>query len=182
MLPTLALSLWLIFTLGLFAYDPAREAKISLALWVPLIWMFIIGSRLPSQWLGQQVQTASQALEEGNTLDRAIFSILIVLAIGILMSRPFSWGVFFARNSMLIAFLLFALMSVLWSDFAFISFKRWIRDFGNYLVILVVLSDTRPLEAVRTVLRRLCYLLIPLSILLIKYFPQIGKTYEFWSG
>jgi exopolysaccharide production protein ExoQ len=180
--PTLALCLWLIFTLGLLAYDPARESRTSLALWVPLIWMFIVGSRLPSQWLGQQLQTVSQALEEGNALDRAILTTLILLAIGILALRPLNWSGFFTRNFILMAFLLFALMSILWSDFPFISFKRWIRDFGNYLVILVVLSDTRPLEAIRTVLRRLCYLLIPLSILVIKYFPQIGKTYEPWSG
>ena len=67
-------------------------------------------------------------------------------------------------------FLLFALLSVLWSDFPLVALKRWFRDLGNYLVILVVLSDPRPLEAVRALLRRLCYLLIPLSILLVKYY------------
>ena len=148
----------------------------SLALWVPVIWMFIVGSRLPSQWLGGQMGQAAQALEEGNPLDRTISSALILLAIGILMSRSFKWGDFFARNLALMAFLSFALLSVLWSDFPFVAFKRWFRDLGNYLVILVALSDPRPLEAVRTVLRRLCYLLIPLSILLIKYYPRDRQT------
>ena len=69
-------------------------------------------------------------------------------------------------------------MSVFWSDFPFVSFKRWFRDLGNYLVILVVLSDPHPLEAVRTLLRRLCYLLIPLSILLIKYYPHLAIQYR----
>ena len=49
-------------------------------------------------------------------------------------------------------------------------------------MILVVLSDPRPLEAVRTLLRRLCYLLIPLSILLIKYYPYLGKQWSVWEG
>ena len=100
-------------------------------------------------------------------MDRTIYSALILLAIGILMSRSFKWGSFFSRNLALMAFLSFALLSVFWSDFPFVAFKRWFRDFGNYLVILVVLSDPRPLEAVRTLLRRFCYLLIPLSVLLI---------------
>ena len=91
-------------------------------------------------------------------------------------------GHFFARNATLMAFLLFALVSVCWSDFPFVAFKRWFRDLGNYLVILVVLSDPRPLEAVRTVLRRLSYLLVPLSILLNKYFPQLSKQYDVWTG
>ena len=49
-------------------------------------------------------------------------------------------------------------------------------------MILVILSDRRPLEAVRTVLRRLSYLLVPLSVVLTKYYPWIGKQFDQWSG
>ena len=80
------------------------------------------------------------------------------------------------------AFLLFALISVVWSDFPFVAFKRWFRDLGDYLVVLVVLSDPRPLDAVRTLLRRLAYLLIPLSILLDKYFPGLSRMFDPWTG
>jgi exopolysaccharide production protein ExoQ len=180
--PTLALILWLLLLLALFRFDPAKDPGNSLALWVPLIWMFIIGSRLPSQWLGSQIGTAAQAFEEGNPLDRTIFFLLILLAVGILISRAFHWGLFFTRNFVLIAFLFYALASVLWSDFPFVAFKRWFRDLGNYFVILVVLSDPRPLEAVRTLLRRLGYLLIPLCILLNKYFPDLSRQYDIWTG
>ena len=180
--PTVALTLWLILLLFLLYFDPAKIAGTSQALWVPVIWMFIVGSRLPSQWFGGQVGQAAAALEEGNPLDRSVYFILMLLAIGILISRSFRWSDFFARNLALIAFLSFALLSVMWSDFPFVAFKRWFRDLGNYLVILVVLSDPQPLEAVRTVLRRLCYLLIPLSILIVKYYPEIGKQYDQWTG
>ena len=180
--PTLALILWFILLLGLLRYDPARDLRTSLALWVPLIWMFISASRLPSQWLGGSIGSQAEAFQEGNPLDRTIFFLLIILAIGILISRSFNWGKFFVRNFALIALVTFALVSVLWSDYPFVSFKRWVRDLGNYLVILVVLSDPHPVEAIRTVLRRLCYLLIPLSILLIKYFPEIGRQYDQWTG
>ncbi len=148
--PSLALLLWLVLLLALFRFDPAKDPKASAVLWVPVIWMFIVGSRLPSQWLGGQVGGAAQALEEGNPLDRSIYFALILLAIGILMSRSFNWGGFFARNVALMAFLFFALLSVMWSDFPFITFKRWFRDLGNYLVILVaVVRSSVPLEAVR---------------------------------
>jgi len=180
--PSLALFLWFILTVALLSWDPAKQSTTSPALWVPVIWMFILGSRLPSQWLGGPIGQAVQALEEGNPLNRTVSSALLLLAFGILMSRSFKWGNFLARNLVLTAFLSFALVSVLWSDFPFVALKRWIRDLGNYLVILVALSDRRPLEAIRTVLRRVSYLLVPLSILLIKYYPQIGKQYQFWTG
>src|SRR6516162_8158997 len=98
--PSLALFLWLILLVGLLLFDLAREPKTSVALWVPLVWMFIIASRLPSQWLvGQAVGGGAEALEEGNPLDRAVFCGLILLAIGILFSRSFQCGAFFARNA-----------------------------------------------------------------------------------
>ena len=180
--PTLVLPLWLILFLALVRLDPAREPGVSFALWVPFIWMFVVASRLPSQWLGGgQIQVAAQALEEGNPLDRAFYFLLIGLSIWILASRSFKWADFFARNSALVTFISFALISVVWSDFPLVAFKRWFRDLGNYLVILVVLSDPRPLEAVRTVLRRLCFLLVSLSIVLIKYYPELGTQYTFWG-
>lgn len=181
--PTLALIIWVVLLIGLLYLDPAKQANTSVALWVPLIWMFIVGSRLPMQWLGGQgITPQAKAFEEGNPLDRTVFAVLIVLAAAILLSRSFKWGNFFADNISLLALVSFALLSVFWSDFPFVALKRWVRDSGNYLVILVVLSDPRPLDAVRTLLRRLCYLLIPLSIVLIKYFPFIGKQYSNWTG
>jgi O-antigen ligase len=180
--PYLAFYLWLILLVALLSFDPAKHAGTSLALWVPVIWMFIVGSRLPSQWVSGHVGLAAGTLEEGNPWDRSVFLVLILLAIGILMSRSFNWSRFFACNIAGMAFISFALVSVCWSDFPFVAFKRWFRDLGNYVVILVALSDTRPLEAVRTLLRRLGYLLIPLSLLLVKYYPDIGMQYNIWTG
>jgi exopolysaccharide production protein ExoQ len=180
--PTLALALWAVLLFVLLCWDPAKVSRTSPTLWVPVIWMFILGSRLPSQWLGGQVVISLQAMEDGNPLDRIISSGLILMAIGILVSRSFKWDAFFANNLALTAFLCFALMSVLWSDYPFITFKRWFRDLGNYLIILIPLSDPRPLEAVGTLIRRLFYLLIPLSVLLVKYFPNIGRQYDEWTG
>jgi exopolysaccharide production protein ExoQ len=180
--PSLALFLWLVFLVALLRFDPAKGPRTSIALWVPVIWMFILGTRLPSQWLGGQIGQAAQALEAGNPLDASINSVLILLAIGILISRSFKWADFFVRNLALTAFLSFALLSVLWSDFPFVAFKRWFRDIGNYVVILIAVADPNPLEAIRGVLRRLCYLVIPLSILLVKYYPQFSRQYDIWTG
>lgn len=182
MSPLVALLAWLILLLALLYFDPAKEPKTSVALWVPIAWMFIAATRLVSQWLNGIIVSGSATIEEGNPLDRAFYFVLMFLAIGILFSRSFKWGAFFTRNAALMAYLSFALLSLLWSDFPFVAFKRWFRDLGNYLMILVVLSDPHPFEPVRTLLRRLCYLLIPLSVLLVKYFPEIGRQYSIWSG
>ena len=115
-------------------------------------------------------------------MDRTIFSLLTVAGIAILVSRSFQWRDFVLQNSALAFFLAFALVSVAWSDFPLATFKKWFRDMGVYMAVLVVLSDRRPLEAVRTVLRCVCYLHVPLSILLIKYYPSVGNSFSAWGG
>jgi exopolysaccharide production protein ExoQ len=181
--PPIALFLWFVLLLALLCFDPAKIRETSGALWVPVTWMFFAGSRLPSQWFGAITgQSWVVSLEDGNPLDRTINLVLMGLAIAVLVSRSFAWGSFFKRNFVLMLFIIFALLSVFWSDFPLVAFKRWFRDLGNYIMVLVVLSDPRPLDAVRTVLRRLAYLFIPLSILVDKYFPNISKMYDLWTG
>ncbi len=180
--PLLALLLWFILLLALLRFDPAKAPGISLALWVPVIWIFLVGSRLPSQWLGGGMGFEAEVMEEGNALDRYVQLLLILLAVGALLSRSFEWGKFFLANVALTALLAFGLLSVLWSDFPFVAFKRWFRDLGTCLVILVALTDPRPFEAIRTLVRRACFLLIPLCILLIKYYPEMAKQYDAWTG
>jgi exopolysaccharide production protein ExoQ len=181
--PTLALTLWLILLVALFVFDPAKDRKASPALWVTVIWMFFLGSRPPALWLGVYgASHASEALEQGNPLDRTVFLLLTLAAFAILVSRSVPWRRFVTQNSALAGLLAFALLSVAWSDFPFATFKKWFRDIGIYMAILIVVSDARPLEATRTVLRRLCYLLIPLSVVLIKFYPQLGMGFSDWGG
>jgi O-antigen ligase len=88
----------------------------------------------------------------------------------------------FQRNRWLFIFFIYLGISVLWSEYPFVAFKRWIKDLGNIVMVLVVLSDDNPIQAVRFLLARCCYLLLPLSIVLIKYFPGLGLFYDEWMG
>src|SRR5579863_5184693 len=122
--PTIALFLWLVLLLVLLRFDPARTPGTSSALWVPLIWIFIVASRLPSQWIGQGGNAqAAEALTEGNPFDRVVYTGLMVLAVWILVSRSFDWGAFCRSNVALTLLIFFMLVSVLWSDYPFIAFK-----------------------------------------------------------
>src|SRR5262245_11859583 len=182
MQPTVALALWAVLLFLLIRFDPGRESQISWAMWVPIGWFFISQTRLPSQWLGKTSGTLASAFTEGNAFDRPFLFGLILLSVVILVSRSFRWGAFFSQNFFLTLFLLFGLVSFLWSDFLFVALKRWFRDLGNYFAILVVLSDPNPLQATRTFFRRLYFILIPLSYMMIKYYSFQAIRYDFWTG
>jgi O-antigen ligase len=166
----------------LFRFDPAKNSKTSIALWIPTIALFILASRTPSQWLSGSVSITVQSVEDGDPLDRAVTLLLILAAFGILFARSFKWKDFLAKNLAFTTLLAFGLVSIIWSDFPLVAARRWLRDFGTISILLVVLSDPHPAEAIRTVLRRVCYLFIPLSVLLVKYFLDIGRAFDYWNG
>jgi O-antigen ligase len=74
------------------------------------------------------------------------------------------------------------LISIFWSEFPFVSLKRWIKTAGTVVMALVLLSESDPYEAIQQVLRRMAYVLIPLSLLLVKYYPHLGVVFGRWSG
>ena len=121
------------------------------------------------------------AFEEGDPINQIILLLLIVLALRILASRHLDWPEIFAHNSAL-TLLLVALASVTWCDFSFISFKRWIRDLGTYVMVLVVLSESHPLTAISFLFDGCHTCCLILSIVLIKYYPDMGVVYNPWTG
>ncbi len=180
--PLLVLTIWLCVTAFLLFRDPLQQGRLSKALWLPTIWIFIVATRLPSQWLGGVGASPATSVEEGDSLDRLVYLALLTLAVATLSRRAIRWNALLQRNRVLAVFLALGLVSCVWSDFPFVSFKRWIRDLGVYLVVLVALTDEDPREAVCAVFRRVAYLTLPLSVMLVKYFPELGIHFSEWTG
>ena len=120
--------------------------------------------------------------ESGSPLDRLVLGILIVLALLVLSRRKIDWSRVWHDNSWLILLHIYLGVSILWSEFQFISFKRWIRLCGVILIALVILSEQNPLKSLESVFRRCAYVLVPFSLLLVKYFPNLGVAYDNWTG
>jgi O-antigen ligase len=151
-----------------------QSARIS---WVPFAWIFIAGSRFPSRWLSLTAPIEVDGYIEGSPFDRNFFVALIILGTFVLLRRRIAWGQLFQRNKLLIAYLLYCLCSMFWADAPFVLFKRWVKDLGNPIMALILLTEQRPWHAITTTFGRLSYLFVPLSLLFIKYFPDLGRYY-----
>jgi exopolysaccharide production protein ExoQ len=156
--------------------------KISIALWVPTIWAAILASRPASNWMSGNAPELSAVVEDGNSLDRVILSVLMAAAAITLFRRKVNWIRLFRENLWIVIFFLYCFVSVLWSDFPGVAFKRLIRAMGALMMVVVVLSEEDPVAAVVALVRRCVYVLVPLSFLLIKYYRNIGVWYDYWTG
>src|SRR5438874_1159403 len=85
------------------------------------------------------------------------------------------------NNGWLIAFLIYCFISIAWSDYPFIAFKRWIKILGHPIMALIVLTEPDPEEGLRRLMKRCAYVVVPVSILWIKYYPPLGRVFDDWG-
>jgi len=182
--PTVALFLTTAFVVFLFRRDCREQAQVTGALWIPVIWMLLIASRPVSFWLGfgGAMYDTPADLAEGSPLDRMTYIVLQLAAFVVLYRRGISWSTVLSRNLWLTVFLAYCGVSILWSDFPFAAFKRWIKVLGLPMMVLVLATEPDPREAFVRLMKRSAYVLVPFSILLIKYYPHLARAFDPWSG
>lgn len=176
--PLLALVLGAVLVIFLLRLDRRRSPGVTQALWIPTIWMLYIASKPIGIWF--QAQSANP--DAGSPMDRIFLTALMLLALVVLYRRRVDWARVIRQNRWLVLLIAFMLISVIWSNIPLISFKRWIREFQAVLMALVIVSEPWPREAMESLLRRVTYVVVPMSLILIKYFPFYGVDYGPWSG
>jgi exopolysaccharide production protein ExoQ len=177
--PPVALLFCTVFVGFLLRLDHKQAQGLSRSLWIPSIWALVAFSKPLAIWFGSRSESS---MEAGSPLDRAFLIVLLGLAILVLSRRGFDWLGAIRENRWAMLLVGFMLISILWSSIPLISFKRWTRDFIVVMMAFMILSESDPRRALLTILRRLTYVLIPYSLLLIKYFPKYGIQYGRWSG
>jgi O-antigen ligase len=179
--PSLATVITLAGVLFLLRYESGPRQELRAGLWLPLLWLGITGSRFLSQWLDLSAGGGFN-FDEGSPLDAAFFLALMCAGVVVLVRRGVGFGDVVRANVWLVLFLAYGLLSVAWSDEPFIALKRWVKVTGHPIMVLVILSEPDPVASLRVLFKRLAYLLLPTSLLFIKYYPQYGRSFDPWAG
>jgi len=181
--PILAAFFCTVFILWLFRCNAKGHPKPTGASWIATIWVYTIASKPIAAWIyGKSSDGGLSYDSSGETIDRNVLLLLIFAGVVILKRRRVNWGAFFAENRWLLILQFFMFMSTFWSDDPFVALKRWIRVAGGVVIILCILTEEDPVQAIRQVFVRCIYVLIPLSFLVMKYYPEVGVYYNYWTG
>ena len=171
------------FVVFLFRRDIRERPNVTGALWIPLIWFLIICSRQPSEWLDIfGFRSGAVTLEEGSPFDACIYFALIAAGAYILKKRQIQLSEIIRQNKWLTIFFIYCFLAIFWSDFPFVAFKRWIKVIGHPMMALIVLTDPDPEESLTRLMKRCAYIIVPVSILFIKYYPEWGRGFDSWTG
>src|SRR5437868_14984547 len=95
------------------------------------------------------------------------------MSVVVLAKRGCKVGKLLSANGAIVLFLLYCGASILWADYPDVTFKRWIKALGDLAMVLIVLTDEDPSAALKRLLARVGFVLIPASILLAKYYLSL---------
>jgi exopolysaccharide production protein ExoQ len=182
--PSLASLVYACAIAGLFYLDRDKSIRTSKALWLPVIYLWIIGSRPLSVWLGSSAYVAGDSAIEGSPIDAAFFAVLLVAGLCVLVHPARRTSTFLNANFPIpiLIYFVFCLVSVSWSDYHGPALKKWVKAVGDLVMILIVLTDEQPVAALRRLFSRTSFILLPISLLYIKYYPNVGRQYDSWTG
>jgi exopolysaccharide production protein ExoQ len=174
--PIVATIIYAIGILGLFYIDRDEDLRMSKALWIPAVWLFLISSRGVSLWLGMApAVNTPEAYVEGSPIDRAVYMVLLVAGIGVLFGRAERVGPLLRRHAPILLFFFYCAVSIAWSDFPGVAFKRWTKAVGDLVMVLIILTEPDLMGVLKQLITRLGFILFPLSVLFGKYYPNLGR-------
>ncbi len=78
----------------------------------------------------------------------------------------------------ILLYFVYCLISVVWSYHPDVSLKRWIKSIGDLAMALVVATEPRLSDALGRLYSRVGFLVFPVSVLLIKYYGELGRGYS----
>lgn len=163
----------------LYYHDGKDRPLVSRSTWIVVLWTIIYGSRPITEWFSQSGGRAilPDSVDEGNSTEALISLSFLFVGCVALFRRNIRWDRVLKDNVAVVVFYVFWWLSILWSDYPLITFKRLLKESSVIIMTLLMLTELAPGEAIRAICVRGSYLCIPLSVLLIRYFPEWGRAY-----
>jgi len=178
MSPLLVLTGGLVFVVWLLYRDVKERPSVSPAAWIVVVWVVIYSSRPVMSWFADpSAPLSTHSYDEGDFEEALVSFAVIVAGLVVLWRRGARLRQVVEQNGWLAVVYVFWLHSILWSDYPIITAKRLFKDLGEVAMVLVVLTDRNSVQAVKAVCARCAYIGIPLSLVLIRYFPGIGRVF-----
>jgi O-antigen ligase len=181
---TVGLIASMLFSGFLVLIDCRRRKRVSAGVLFPTLLLLVIASRPLSEWVSGTSYSWERAQVGGfgneasaSPLDTVFFAFVIIGSLVLASARGTNWKVLLRANPAIVLFYLYFALSVFWSADPSGSLKRVIKDCGLLLVASIFFTENDPTEAIRAVYFRCASILLPMSVVFIKYYPAFGRSY-----
>lgn len=175
--PQLALIIVLTFIVFVIYIEHKNTENLGPVVWIIAFWILYSGSKGLGVFLNLDT-----TIEAGSLPDRYFTLSLGIISLIIIFSRHFPLVSTLKKNVPVVLIIIYSLISVIWSRNPGISFRRWGREAVAIVIALLVSCESQPIKTLTSAFKKAIYAALPLSILLIKYYPAYGRSYGRWTG
>jgi exopolysaccharide production protein ExoQ len=172
----------------LYRRNSRNGEKVSGISWVFAIWFMIMGSRTLGDWLSYKAYSDIVTGTENNPINVVFGFVFAGFGLYVINKRRLDIAQIIQLNAPLFILFGYCLVSCLWSEGPLISFRRWTRMILDVVVIIAILSEPDRLAAIKKIWERYAIFALPLSIVMIKYFPDMATAWSrdgsvvMWTG
>ncbi len=152
----------------------AITAKVS---FVILIFSIFFGTQLPFQ----EIASTIEDIGTSNIVNQLVYTPLFIISIIILFSKRNEVLIIIKREKYFFIFLLWCLLTVIWSEHPLVSFKRYIQYLSTITVTLSMLLYSRNSEESLKIFYYIAGLYILISMAAIFTIPGAGGMDD-WRG
>lgn len=149
---------------------------------IPYFWLLTTLTSVTFLQYGKSQESDSIA---GNKFNQCIFGSLMILGGVIIFNRWKELRRGIASNIPLIMLLGYSFLSISWSDYKFVSFRRFVLFLGGYEMIFIIYSGENKYKDFFDVLYYYFITVSVLSVIVIIIMPAIGTMKELggaWKG
>lgn len=166
-----AFTIALLFCAYAYYAESRRQVPISVAIWIPTLWMIRCASRGIDAWVyGRTAQLSGISLDQIFLFSTAIAGFIV------LYRRRQAVSGLLKNNRAIVFFYVYMAVSLAWSPVPADSGRQMFRALGDLAMACILATEAVPLEAIVATCRRMMILLLPMSAVLSKYYPEVGRT------
>ena len=153
-----------------------KVSRVSFFLYVIFV---LVGTAPPFQ----DKVTNAQDVITSNPINQVVDTLIPLVSLLCLWPRRKSLFSLLKQEKCLTLFFIWCLLSILWSDFPFNSFKLWARLFGSTTVVLALLLNLKSPDEALIYFKAVFALYIPITFLAIAFVPAATQwEWPAWRG
>ena len=159
--------------------DETIYARLAHGAFLLYVFFIFFGTSMPFPDLDPDAR-----LDKSNSnVVNQLLSFIYIVSLLSLAGKQDQIRTFILKEKYLTIFLIWGLLSVVWSNYSVISLKRWITLFGEVIVCLAALIHFRWSEVALRTFRLIVCLYLPLTILSVIFVPAaIQWEFPAWRG
>jgi exopolysaccharide production protein ExoQ len=152
-----------------------KTAKLSKIIFSIYLFFVFFGTSMPFQPRKKELEEIGTS----NIVNQIVFTALFLFSCICLYPKRKELILFLKREKFLTLFLIWCLLSIFWSDYSFVTFKRYFQIVTSVVVILAVLLNLKSSSDSLFYFKIILLFYIPLSYLSILIIPEAIDSVHF---